>query len=113
VIRATRWPRPAPRTLGAAAIALIGGLGIAAIDARPGFDDTGVTAGLLVVVAAIAAGFGARRPWLWALLVGLWTPLLEIPRSGATGSLLALAFAAAGAAFGHLVARAATSRLAA
>ena len=40
---------------------------------------------------------GGRRPWLLALAVGLWIPLYEILRSQNFGSLLALAFAFAGA----------------
>jgi CHASE2 domain-containing sensor protein len=41
------------------AAAVVPGILIAILDSRPGFDDTGVTAGLLVV-----AGF-------WAVVVGL------------------------------------------
>ena len=40
------------------------------------------------------------------MLVGIWTPLLEVGSTGQPGSLLALVFAAAGAAAGHLSARA-------
>jgi uncharacterized membrane protein len=94
----------------AGALAVIGGLAIAYMDSRPGYDDTGVTAVLLISVAAIATAIGGTRPWFWALLVGAWTPLIEIPSGGSSGSLLALAFAGAGAAVGYLAARGATSR---
>jgi hypothetical protein len=53
------------------------------------------------------AWLGRDRPWLWALLVGLPTPVLGIVRAGNTGSVLALAFAAFGAATGWAVSRAA------
>ena len=80
------------------------------MDSRPGYDDTGVTAVLLISVAAIAAAIGGTKPWLWAILAGAWTPIIEISSGGSTGSLLALAFAGAGAAVGYLAARGATSR---
>jgi hypothetical protein len=83
---------------------------IAYLDSRPGYDDTGVTAVALIALAAVAAAIAGTRPWLWAILVGVWTPVLEIPAGGSTGSLLALAFAGAGAGVGFLGARAATSR---
>ena len=101
---------PAARNLIAGALALIGGLAIAYMDSRPGYDDTGVTAVLLLSVAAIAAAIGGTRLWLWAILVGAWTPIIEIGSGGSTGSLLALVFAAAGAAVGYLATRSVRSR---
>jgi len=94
----------------AGALAITGGLAIAYMDSRPGYDDTGVTAVLLISVAAVAAAIGGTRPWLWAVLMGAWTPLIEISSTGSTGSVLALAFAGAGAAVGYLAARGARSR---
>lgn len=89
----------------ATTIALVVGVGVAFIDSRPGWDDSGVTAVTLLVGAAIAAAVSGRRPWLWALLVGIWTALLEIPGSGTIDSILALAFAGVGAAIGFGLAR--------
>ena len=86
-------------------VAVAAGVGIALIDSSPGWDSTGITAGLLGVGAAAAAAIGRDRPWLWALLVGLPTPILETVRDGNTGSWLALIFAAGGAAIGWAVAR--------
>ena len=86
-------------------VAALGGLAIAWIDASPGWDDTGITAGLLVIGAGVAAGISGRRPWLWALLVGLPTPFVEMSRGGDPASLAALAFAAVGAAVGYSVGR--------
>jgi len=79
------------------AVALaIGGL-ITYVDSRPAWDDTGVTA-LAVLVACGAIGFtGPKRPWLWALAVGLWIPLLGIVGTHNYASLLALPIAFAGA----------------
>jgi hypothetical protein len=43
---------------------------------------------------------------VWALLVGLPTPVIEIATLGTSGSLLALLIAAVGAAIGWTLARA-------
>ena len=88
------------KRLGLAVVALGAGVGIGLVDSRPGWDSTGVTAVTLLGVAAVFAWIAGDRPWLWALLVGLPTPILEITQTGTTGSVLALGFASAGAAAG-------------
>jgi hypothetical protein len=110
VISTTRLDVPRARTLAAFVIALVAGVGVALIDSRPGFDDTGVTATTLFASAAVAAALAQRRIWLWAVLVGIWVPLLEIPATGSWAPLVALVFSTAGAAVGYLIARALTSR---
>ena len=77
--------------------AAIAGATIAYVDSRPGWDDTGITVGLLVLAAGLAAAASGRRPWLWALLVGAWTPAIEIATGGSSASFAALAFAGVGA----------------
>jgi hypothetical protein len=91
--------------LGAAALGV--GIVIALVDSSPGWDSTGITAGLLFIAAAVFAGVARDRPWLWALLVGLPLPILEVVRTGNAGSVIALGFAALGAAVGRAVRRAA------
>jgi uncharacterized membrane protein AbrB (regulator of aidB expression) len=76
------------------------GVGIAYVDSRPSWDDTGVTAVAVLVASGIFALWIPPRWWLWAILVGAWVPLVEILHAGNPASLLALAFAAAGAALG-------------
>ena len=88
-------------------VALAIGVGVALIDSSPGWDSTGITAGLLFLGAAATAAIGRDRPWLWAVLVGLPTPLVETVRDGNTGSWLALVFAALGAAVGWAIVRSA------
>jgi hypothetical protein len=70
------------------------------IDSRPTFDDTGILAFSIAIVCAILAFIYPRRPWLWALGVGIWIPLHNLIHNGNFGSLLALAFALAGAYLG-------------
>ena len=98
-------PRDRVGTVILAAAATAVGLGIAVVDSRPGWDDTGITAVSLFVAAGLAAAVAGRWPWLWALLVGAWVPLLESGRDGNPASLAALAFAAAGAGLGWAVRR--------
>lgn len=85
------------------AIAL--GLLIAWVDSRPSWDDSGITAGMVFLTAAL---FGALRPakaWVWALAVGIWIPLFGIMLHQNFGSLLALAVAFLGAYAGALTRR--------
>ena len=94
------------RRIALVAAALGAGFVIALIDASPGWDSTGITATVLVLAAGIAAFAGRDHPWLWALLVGVPTPAIELLRGGSTGSLLALGFAGLGAAIGWAARRA-------
>jgi len=86
-------------------IALILGLGVAWMDSRPGFDATGITVVLLLTGALATAAVSGRRPWLWAMLVGAWTPIIEIGGGGGPASLAALVIAGVGATIGYLIAR--------
>ncbi len=95
-----RWHDP---MLAVIAVAL--GLAIAWVDARPSWDDAGITAVGLVGATALVAAVSGRRPLLWAILVGVWTPMLGIPASGDPAALLALAFALVGALIGYGLAR--------
>jgi hypothetical protein len=80
------------------------------LDSRPGWDDTGVTAALLLLAAALIAAIDGHRPWSWALLVGLPLPVIELTGSGSVASIAALLFAAIGAGIGWGVRRASGSR---
>lgn len=90
--------------------ALACGAFFAWMDSSPGWDDTGITVGLLLVASA---AFGAIKPaWAWAaaLAIGGWIPVLEIPGTHNFGSLAALAFAFAGAYGGALTRRLLSSK---
>ena len=80
--------------------AVLIGIGIAYVDSRPPWDDTGVTAFALLTSAAVFGLARPRRPWLWALAIGLWIPLFALLRTHAAGSLamfVVMAFPLAGA----------------
>ncbi len=85
------------------AAALLAGLFSAYVDSRPGWDDTGILAFGILIISGLITLLGARRPWLIALAVGIWIPLYWIFTTQNYGSLLALAFAFAGAYGGWLV----------
>lgn len=86
------------------------GLAIAWVDARPHWDDAGITAGMLLLSAAVLGLMGPRRPWRWALGIGVWVPLhlfLQKPTLGsALGGCVILAIPMAGAYAGMAVRRA-------
>jgi hypothetical protein len=62
----------------AAALAI--GAAIAYVDSRPTWDDTGITAGTLVLSAAALSCVAQRRAWLIAIAIGIWIPILAIIR---------------------------------
>jgi hypothetical protein len=70
--------------------ALAFGIAITYIDSRPTWDDTGITAGAMLLGAGVLGLLGPRRPWAWALLVGFWIPAYAIARAPSTGSLAML-----------------------
>lgn len=94
------------RILLTVAIAL--GLAIAWVDSRPNWDDTGVTAGMLVMCGAILGFAGPRQAWRWAIALGVWIPLNAIVRTrllSAFAMLIIVAFPMAGAYAGAFIRR--------
>ena len=59
-------------------LAVICGLFLTYVDARPNWDDTGIIAGGLLISAGLITLLGHPRPWLIAFAVGLWIPLRYI-----------------------------------
>jgi hypothetical protein len=84
-------------------IAILCGLFLAYVDSRPHWDDTGITAGGLLISAGLITLLGHPRPWLVALAVGLWIPLLYIYQSQAFSMLFVLTFPLVGAYAGWAV----------
>jgi hypothetical protein len=64
------------------------GLAIAWVDSRPHWDDTGITAGCLLLGGGALGLIGPRRPWLWALGLGVWIPLYMILRTPTLANVL-------------------------
>ena len=83
-------------------IAALSGLGITYVDSRPSWDDTGITASVILLVCGLIALLGFHRPWVLALAVGAWIPLYEIFVTRNLGSLIALIIAFVGAYAGWL-----------
>lgn len=86
-----------------AAIAQVLGILIAYIDSRPGWDDTGITALVVLMVTGLLGVAAPSHAWLWALAVGAWIPLVGILAHQNYGSLMALLIAFIGAYAGALL----------
>jgi len=88
---------PAALALGAIAAGCL----IAAMDTRPGWDDTGVTVGALLLASALASA-GGLRWWLTPILVAGPLLVAELPGLG-WGALLVVGISLAGAGMGAAV----------
>lgn len=73
--------------VGVLLFALALGLAIAWMDSRPHWDDTGITAGSLLLSAGLCGFLAGRRAWLWGLAVGLWVPLTVVAKHLSIGSV--------------------------
>jgi len=77
-------------------LACAAGLWLASVDART--DDTGIEAGLLLLIAAALSAVRPRAAILIAIVVGAPIPILEALRAGEiTAGVAALGFGVAGA----------------
>ena len=79
------------------------GIMLGYVDSRPSWDDTGVIAVAILLSSVVLGALAPQRPWATALLVGVWVPLFGILTRANYGSLLAVAFAFAGAYAGMLL----------
>jgi hypothetical protein len=84
-------------------LAVIIGLVITFVDSSPGWDDTGITAGLLLLSSAVLGFLLPRYPWLIALSVGIWIPLVSIFITHNYGGFIALIFSFFGAYAGMFI----------
>ena len=95
--------------MAALALAALAGVFLAWLDTRPGFDDTGVLAGLLVVAGVgsvlIAGVASLASAALLGVLIGGPTPLAELAGGGQAASLVALVFALGATAVTALILR--------
>jgi hypothetical protein len=86
-------------------VALAAGCGIAWIDSRPHWDDTGITAGMVLATSALLSAMMPARAAVFALAVGAWIPLIGIIQQGNNASMLALPISFVGAFIGSLIGR--------
>jgi hypothetical protein len=56
----------------------ISGLVILWVDARPNWDDTGITVGMIFIAAGLISFINPKRPFICATAVSLWIPLYQI-----------------------------------
>jgi hypothetical protein len=70
-------------------LAIILGIGIAWIDSRPNWDDTGISAFMIAAAATLCGYLALHKAWLIALAVSIWIPLISIFISQNYGGLLA------------------------
>jgi len=70
--------------------ACVFGILIAWIDSQPNWDDSGISAFMILLVSMLTAYIAKRKPWLIALVVGVWIPLYGIITMHNFGSLLVL-----------------------
>ena len=66
---------------------------VVCIDSRPNWDDTGVTAGAILLTCGILALLSPSRWWVWVFAVGSWIPLFGIVQTHNYGAVLALVVA--------------------
>jgi hypothetical protein len=89
-------------------VALMLGMLIFMVDSSPGWDDTGVSAAMVLAASGLMGAIHPARAWVWALAVGSWVPLMGFalkPAGFHPASVLALAIATAGAYAGALIGR--------
>lgn len=79
------------------------GLLICWIDARPNWDDTGISAGLIFLATGFLGLAMPKHAWIWALSVGIWIPFWNIILHNNYGSILALVIAFIGSYIGVFV----------
>lgn len=70
--------------------ACVFGIAIAWIDSQPNWDDSGISAFMVLLVSMLAGYMAESKPWLIALAVGIWIPTYGIISVQNFGSLLAL-----------------------
>jgi hypothetical protein len=78
------------------------GCGIGYIDSRPGWDDTGITAGALLLSGVIFGSAMPKRAWLTGLALGVPVFMMNVALHGNYGSALAIGIALVGAGIGAL-----------
>jgi hypothetical protein len=82
-------------------LAIMLGTGIAWISSNPGWDFTVMASVQLTLAAALCGYLAQHKPWLIALSIGIWFPMLSILIAQNYESLLAFLPSFAGAYAGY------------
>jgi hypothetical protein len=82
-------------------LAIISGIGIAYIDTRPHWDDTGISILMILIASFVCGCISSQKIWLIALAVGVWIPVFNIVLNHNYESLVVLAPAFIGAYAGY------------
>lgn len=69
---------------------------------RPTWEDTGLTAGMIFLSTLALGIINPKYPWLWALAVGSWLPLVGLLVTHNSESIMALFIAIIGSFSGAL-----------
>jgi hypothetical protein len=77
--------------------AIVLGICIAWVDTRTGWDDTGITAVVILCVAGVFGYAMPKRAWVWGIAVGVWIPVFNIVLYGNYSSIPSVIFAFVGA----------------
>lgn len=72
------------------------------IDSRPNWDDTGITASLLLISSLVLGFLISRKPWFLALAIGIWIPLNDLIANFHFDSVLALMISFIGSYIGYV-----------
>jgi len=73
------------------------GLIIWRIDSQPNWDDTGITAAMILLSTGLISFFNPKQPFIWAIAVCIWIPLFGIIKDSNYGMLLTFIFGFIGA----------------
>ena len=85
--------------------AILLGILVAYIDTRPHWNDDGISVLMILLASTVCGYFSNKRPWLIAILVGIWVPVFNIIIAKNFGSLIAIVPAFIGAYAGYYLAK--------
>ncbi len=91
-------------------VAILIGWGITWLDSSPTWEGTEFTALLIVLSSGVLGFLKPKRPWLVALAVGIWIPLVGVFIRHNFGGVLALVVAFIGAYSGMFIRRVSQNR---
>jgi hypothetical protein len=84
-------------------LALVIGAVIGFIDSRPHWDDTGVTAAMVLLSAAVLAGIWPRLHWQLACCIAIPIVLFNLVTTGRVDAVVAIVIALIGSALGRAI----------